>query len=69
MVSQKRRFASPLFSVGIAMIALVFAFSFSSEGIQWLWRSEPHISVILGVVGFSMIVAHLVLRARRRASS
>lgn len=69
MSSQKRQFASPLLSIGIAMIALVFAFTFSSEGIQWLWHSEPHISVLIGVVGFSMIVAHLAMRARRRASS
>lgn len=68
MNSQKRKFASPLLPVGIAMIALAFAFTFSAEGIRWLWRSEPHVSVIVAVAGFSMIVAHLVIRARRRAN-
>lgn len=68
MDQKNTRVRSPWLPVGIAMVMLSFAFTFSTGQVQWLWQSQPHIAILVAVVGAVMIGTHIILRVRRSSS-
>ena len=58
---------SPFLPVGIAMILLAGGFTFGDQNLQWLWRSEPHVAILLVVVGAVLLAAHWMKRRGRPA--
>jgi hypothetical protein len=54
----------PFLPVSIAMALLSFGFSVGPKEVRWFWEAEPHLALMLAIVGTALIAVHFIQRAR-----
>lgn len=60
----KKPVNSAFLPVGVAFGLLAGAFTFDDSGVQWMWQSQPPVSLVLALFGLSLVAVHLVRRVR-----